>query len=137
MDSDKLKKKYIAFRIAGQGGMWMYLYADSLRDVEAKFPEFYVFDKTPKSFNSGSELWAEQFTFDIDQPTGWLKDYFDNDQRHGYIYRNPDSKPEFVDNADEELVLKNPAPAKRLRWNYRKLVVISMLFFLIVYIVSQ
>ena len=96
------KKKFLVFQsLLGTSGQWLYLYARSKEDIERRFPEFYLFDVPPKSFDAAKvqliEKHPDLFIFDIDNLHGLLKDYVENRQKDDYIYQNPDKKGPFVD----------------------------------------
>ena len=95
------KKKFLVFRSWGTSGQWLYLYARLKEDIERRFPEFYLFDVPPKSFDAAKAQLIEKhpdlFIFDIDNLHGLLKDYVENRQKDDYIYQNPDKKRPFVD----------------------------------------
>ena len=95
------KKKFLVFRDLDTSGYWLYLYARSKEDIERRFPEFYLFDVPPKSFDAAKAQLIEKhpdlFIFDIDNLHGLLKDYVENEQKDDYIYQNPDKKRPFVD----------------------------------------
>jgi hypothetical protein len=93
----KVKKKYIVFSIEGQGGCWWYIYAKSAEEIERVLPEFYVFRETPRRFNKGAREWAERMTFDLENPTGLLKNYLENRQPNNAVFQNPCLKGDFKD----------------------------------------
>jgi hypothetical protein len=96
------KKKFLVFRdLLGTSGQWLYLYARSKEDIERRFPEFYLFDVPPKSFDAAEaqiiENDPDRLIFDIDNLHGLLKDYVENRQKNNYLYQHPDKKRPFVD----------------------------------------
>jgi hypothetical protein len=88
------KQKYVVFRNEGQGGLWMYIYATSPEEIEAAFPEFHVFDYPPRRFlnNPSAEQCATRNTYDLDNPTGWLKHYVEHEQADDWVFQHPEQK---------------------------------------------
>jgi hypothetical protein len=93
------KKKFVAVREECKSEIWMYIWAYSAEDIEALFPEFWVFEVPPKRFTNSevAQEYATLFSSDLDHPAEWLQRYTDQSQKHHWYFKNPHLKPPFYD----------------------------------------
>ena len=76
----------------------MYIWACSKKDIEQRFPEFYVFEEPPRRFINGEgNSTVERLTSDLDEPADWLVRYVESEQKTNSIFKNPSLKKPFVD----------------------------------------
>ena len=77
----------------------MYIWAYSKEDIEARFPEFWVFETPPKKFESSeaAQKYAETLTSDLYQPAVWLQRYMDFEQKDHWYFKHPNLKPPYKD----------------------------------------
>jgi hypothetical protein len=73
-DSATGKSLHLAVYDYGQGGTWLYFYARSASEIEAKYPELSVVPEAPAWLTGDVKAAVERRTYDIDdQPRGWLQ----------------------------------------------------------------
>lgn len=71
-----MKKRYLAVYDYGTGGVWLYIYAQTQKDIVDKYPELTVVEEPPTWMGEKEmELISQEMTFDIDkEPSGWLRE---------------------------------------------------------------
>ena len=69
-----MRKPYLVAYDYGQGAVWVYITAESAKQINDHFPDFRVFETTPAPMTEAelAEV-ASRMSFDLDQPSGWLK----------------------------------------------------------------
>ena len=73
-----MKKQYLAVCDYGTGGVWCYISANSVEDIQKKYPGFIIYTKEPAWFSDLDRAIAKKITFDIDEkPTGLIKGLID------------------------------------------------------------
>jgi hypothetical protein len=60
------------------GGVWCYIYANSVEEIQNKYSGFIIYTEEPTWFSNLNRMIAKKIIFDIDEkPTGIIKDLID------------------------------------------------------------